>query len=76
MLYITNADKPGVVGAIGTTTAASGINIAKMHLGRDSHGGRAIVLLEIDEAPNDDHLEELRDLPNIYDVRYLQFPTL
>jgi len=76
MLYITNADKPGVVGAIGTTTAASGINIAKMHLGRDSHGGNAIVLLEIDEAPTSEHLEKLRDLPNIKDVRYLQFPGL
>jgi len=76
MLYITNADKPGVVGSIGTTTASSGINIAKMHLGRDSSGGNAIVLLEIDEKPDDQHLETLRVLPNIADVRYLGFPPL
>ena len=76
MLYITNADKPGVVGAIGTTTASSGINIAKMHLGRDSSGGHAIVLLEIDETPNDEDLQHLRVLTNIDDVRYLQFPPL
>ena len=76
MLYITNADKPGVVGAIGTTTASSGINIAKMHLGRDISGGSAIVLLEIDETPDDDHLDHLRALPNINDVSYLQFPAI
>lgn len=76
MLYITNADKPGVIGSIGTTTATSGINIAKMHLGRDSNGGSAIVLLEIDETPSDEHLEHLRILPNIDDVKYLQFPAL
>ena len=76
MLYITNPDTPGVVGAIGSTTATSGINIAKMHLGRDRHGGNAIVLLEIDEKPNEIDLETLRVLPNIKEVRYLQFPAL
>ena len=60
MLYITNADKPGVIGSIGTTTATSGINIAKMHLGRDSNGGHAIVLLEIDETPREEMLDSRR----------------
>ncbi len=76
MLYITNPDTPGVVGAIGMTTATSGINIANMHLGRDSSGGNAIVLLEIDERPSDEDLDTLRVLPNIDDVNYLQFPPL
>jgi D-3-phosphoglycerate dehydrogenase len=76
MLYITNPDTPGVVGAIGMTTATSGINIANMHLGRDSSGGNAIVLLEIDERPSDEDLDTLRVLPNINDVHYLQFPPL
>jgi D-3-phosphoglycerate dehydrogenase len=76
MLYITNPDTPGVVGAIGMTTATSGINIANMHLGRDSSGGNAIVLLEIDERPSDEDLDTLRVLPNINDVQYLQFPAI
>ncbi len=76
MLYITNLDKPGVIGDIGTTTARHGINIAHMHLGRDIESGNAIALLEIDETPGDADLENMRSLPNINDVQYLHFPSL
>ncbi len=76
MLYITNEDAPGVIGDIGTTTCASGINIANMRLGRDRSGGNAMVLLEIDEKPGDEDLERLRAMPNINSVRYLHFPAL
>ena len=76
MLYITNQDTPGVIGDIGTTTCASGINIANMHLGREQSGGDAMVLLEIDEKPGEDDLERLRAMPHITSVRYLHFPAL
>jgi D-3-phosphoglycerate dehydrogenase len=76
MLYITNNDKPGVIGNIGTTMAEHNINIANMHLGRDSEKGAAIVLIEIDESLKKDDLERLRALPNINDVQYLNFPGL
>ncbi len=76
MLYITNHDLPGVIGDIGSTTAQRGINIANMHLGRDSEKGNAIVLLEIDEELGSDDLTRLRELPNITDVQYLNFPGL
>ncbi len=76
MLYITNSDKPGVIGDIGTSTAERGINIANMHLGRDQPNGNAIVLIEIDEQLSGDDLEQLRSLPNITNVRYLHFPAL
>jgi len=76
MLYITNLDTPGVIGDIGTTTAKRGINIANLHLGRDSHSGNAIALLEVDEMPSDEDLGQLRSLPNIYDAQYLHFPAL
>jgi D-3-phosphoglycerate dehydrogenase len=76
MLYITDLDAPGVIRDIGTTMATGDINIAKMHLGRDSNGGNAIVLVEIDETPGDEPLQKLRALPNINDVKYLEFPAL
>ena len=76
MLYITNDDKPGVIGDIGSTTAERGINIANMHLGRDAQNGNAIVLLEVDEQLGNDDLDHLRSLPHINDVQYLHFPAL
>jgi len=76
MLYITNDDKPGVIGDIGSSTAQRGINIANMHLGRDAKHGNAIVLIEIDEELSSDDLEHMRSLPNINDVQYLHFPAL
>ncbi|MCP4874722.1 MAG: phosphoglycerate dehydrogenase [Gammaproteobacteria bacterium] len=76
MLYITNDDKPGVIGDIGTSTAERSINIANMHLGRDIRNGKAIVLIEVDEQLAGDDLEHLRSLPNINDAQYLHFPAL
>ena len=76
MLYITNNDKPGVIGAIGSSTAERGINIANMHLGRDTQAGNAMVLLEVDEKLENDDLEHLRSLPNITNVQYLHFPAM
>ena len=76
MLYITNNDKPGVIGDIGSSTAQRGINIANMHLGRDLQAGHAMVLIEVDEKLENDDLEHLRSLPNITKVRYLHFPAL
>ena len=75
MLYITNYDKPGVIGDIGTSCSQRGINIANMHLGRDARDGNAIVLLEIDEPLDSENIAVLRGLPNINDVRYLHFPA-
>ena len=76
MLYITNNDKPGVIGAIGSSTAERGINIAYMHLGRDVQVGHALVLLEIDDKLSNADLEHLRSLPNITNVQYLHFPAM
>ena len=41
MLYITNRDRPGFIGDLGTTLGDAGINIARMQLGRDFEGGNA-----------------------------------
>lgn len=76
MVYITNEDTPGVIGAIGTTAGDSGINIANLHLGRDDAGKSAIALLEVDAELSADNLSTLKALNGITDVRYLHFPPL
>lgn len=76
MLYITNQDQPGVIGAIGNFAADKGINIANMHLGRRESRGDAISLLEIDAPITQDDLEALRAIAHIRDAQYLCFEPL
>ena len=38
MLYITNEDKPGFIGALGTVLGNAGVNIATFNLGRVTAG--------------------------------------
>ena len=44
MLYTTNTDTPGYIGALGTKLGALGINIATFALGRAEKSGEAIAL--------------------------------
>ena len=73
MLYITNEDKPGLIGALGKTLGDAGVNIATFHLGRAAQGGEAIALLELDEAIEPAVLEKVRALPHIKQALPLRF---
>jgi D-3-phosphoglycerate dehydrogenase len=65
MLFVTNRDRPGLIGRLGTVLGDAGINIATFNLGRDAPGGNAIALIEIDEEPGEAVLRRVRSLPNV-----------
>jgi len=71
MLILSNDDRPGVIGGIGTVLGEAGINIALMNFGRDSPGGRAIAVVNVDQEVPDPVLERLRALPNILTVKQI-----
>jgi D-3-phosphoglycerate dehydrogenase / 2-oxoglutarate reductase len=73
MLYVTNQDKPGFVGRFATILAEAGINIATFHLGRDNAGGNAIALVEVDGMVPADVLAQVREIPNVQQVKPLRF---
>jgi D-3-phosphoglycerate dehydrogenase len=73
MLYVTNLDKPGFVGRFATLLAGAGINIATFHLGRESAGGNAIALVEVDGAVPPEVLGEVQKIPNVQQVKPLRF---
>ena len=73
MLYVTNPDKPGFVGDLGTTLGNAGVNIARMQLGRDFEGGNAIALVSIDQPLAEPLLRDLQALPNFIQVKALSF---
>ena len=73
MLYITNRDKPGFIGRLGTLLGARGHNIATFHLGRKEAGGDAIALVEIDGDVPDDTLSSILALEGVVQARHLVF---
>jgi D-3-phosphoglycerate dehydrogenase len=73
MLYITNEDKPGFIGRLGTLLGNAGVNIANFNLGRSAPGADAIALLQVDEPVADNVLADIRSLPLVKQVRALVF---
>jgi D-3-phosphoglycerate dehydrogenase len=71
MLFMHNNDKPGVIGNIGTLLGSNGINIARMHFGRESAGGRAVSVVNIDSPVTDKIIADIKKLPNILDVKVI-----
>jgi D-3-phosphoglycerate dehydrogenase len=73
MLYVTNEDKPGHIGRLGTLLGQLGINIANFNLGRAAVGGDAIALLSIDGTLEDKQLKEITKLPGVHQAKTLAF---
>ena len=73
MLFITNEDKPGFIGSLGSILSNAKINIATFHLGRTKVGGDAIALIEIDEPVSSKLIEELNNITHVKNVKLLNF---
>ena len=73
MLYTTNRDVPGVIGALGTILGKHGVNIANFTLGRTGAGEDAIALLYLDDTPGEAVLAELQETGMFRQVRPLVF---
>ena len=73
MLYVTNEDKPGHIGRLGTLLGSLGINIANFNLGRADVGGDAIALLSIDGTVTDAQLKQIAALPGVTHANVLAF---
>jgi D-3-phosphoglycerate dehydrogenase len=73
MLYVTNEDKPGFVGALGATLGEAGVNIATFNLGRAAPGADAIALIAVDEPVTETVLKKVRALPLVQQAKALAF---
>ena len=73
LLYITNRDRPGFIGRLGTLLGSIGVNIAHFNLGRVAAGEDAISLIEVDEPITDAVLEQVRGLEGVVQAKRLSF---
>ena len=73
MLYTTNSDVPGIIGALGSTLGQHGVNIANFTLGRSAIGKDAIAILYLDEPLDGATIDALRATGLFNQVRPLEF---
>ena len=57
LLFFRYADRPGVVGTVGSILGQAGVNIASMQVARREAGGEALMALTVDSAVHSDLLE-------------------
>src|SRR5260221_5211367 len=72
LLLRNNNDRPGIVGHIGTLMARHSVNIAGMSLNRDSAGGQALTVLNLDSVPPPALLAEIQSDADISNVRVVK----
>ncbi|MCG7520568.1 phosphoglycerate dehydrogenase [Ruegeria sp. Ofav3-42] len=73
MLYTTNEDVPGIIGALGQTMGENNVNIANFTLGRSEAGGEAIALLYVDEPVPAEARAKLAETGLFTQIKPLEF---
>jgi D-3-phosphoglycerate dehydrogenase / 2-oxoglutarate reductase len=73
MLYVTNEDKPGFIGKLGTLLGDAKVNIASFNLGRTGPGGDAIALVEVDGPVPESVLADIRKVSVVKQAKSLAF---
>jgi D-3-phosphoglycerate dehydrogenase len=72
VLVLENTDRPGMVGRIGNLLGDHGVNIATMSLSRNQAGGTALAVLNLDTAPDEALLEEIRAGEDIHSAQVIE----
>jgi D-3-phosphoglycerate dehydrogenase / 2-oxoglutarate reductase len=72
ILVLENTDRPGMVGRIGTLLGEHGVNIATMSLSRNQAGGTALTVLNLDSAPDEKLLKEIRGSEDIRNAQVIE----
>ena len=73
MLYVRNADKPGLIGRVGTLLGDNKINIATFNMGRNAPGTQALALISVDQRIGPELLAKISALQDVLKARFLSF---
>jgi D-3-phosphoglycerate dehydrogenase len=64
-LIVRNDDRPGIVGAVGTTLGNAEANIANLSLARNSGENNALTVIELDSPLSNEIMEEIRAIAGV-----------
>jgi D-3-phosphoglycerate dehydrogenase len=88
LLVVKNADVPGVVGKVGSILGDASVNIAEINLARNrsdsgspsspgsTGSGSSAAVLRLDQAPNQEVVERIRALPEVFSAQSLDLGSL
>ena len=76
IVIILNEDKPGVVGRYGTLFGGNDINIADMTFSRKLKPKTALVGINLDQAPPECLMDEIRKIDFVKAAHYINLPEL
>jgi D-3-phosphoglycerate dehydrogenase / 2-oxoglutarate reductase len=68
-ICLTNHDRPGVIGDVGTYLANHAVNIAQFELSRNKRGGEAMSLIKVDGTLASQLTQGLNSLQNVISAR-------
>ncbi len=69
LILIHGVDKPGVIGKVGATLGARGVNISHFQFARKEQGGEALLFLNTDTKVDEESLQALETIDNVASVR-------
>jgi D-3-phosphoglycerate dehydrogenase len=74
LLVFQHRDVPGLIGFVGTIFGTHSVNIAQMTVGRQTQGGEAIGILNLDSPPPELALNAVKSHPQISNVTVVKLP--
>jgi len=66
------ADRPGMIGKVGTTLGDEGFNIGSMQVGRKEAGGQALMAITVDAALSSETLADIIEQAGMDDAWYVE----
>lgn len=76
MIVTSHVDIPGVIGSVGTILGKNNVNIAGMQVGRESIGGEAVMVVQVDSSVTEDIVKQIKDLAPIESVWFVTLEQL
>ena len=73
LLVSHNYDRPGFIGSMCSVLGKNDVNIGRMHLGRKSVGGEAIVFTNVDTRVSEQVIREISAIENIISITQVSF---
>jgi len=73
LLMTEHQDRPGIIGRVGTVLGNYQVNIAGMHVGREAMGGRAMMILQVDNPIPPEAFAQIQQLEGVGNARIVMF---